>query len=33
MDFPIIKNGTDCTEGLKEYIPVGTAHTSIRRRT
>lgn len=24
MDFPIIKNGTDCTEGLKEYIPVGT---------
>lgn len=24
MDFPIIKNGTDCIEGLKEYIPVGT---------
>ena len=24
MDFPIIKNGTNCKDGLKEYIPVGT---------
>ncbi len=24
MDFPIIKNGTDCKNGLKEYTPIGT---------
>lgn len=24
MDIPIIKNGTDCKEGLKEYVPIGT---------
>lgn len=24
MDMPIIKNGTDCVNSLKEYIPIGT---------
>lgn len=24
MDIPIVKKGTDCVNGLKEYVPIGT---------